>query len=185
MQPPKKRINEQIVASRVQVISESGEQFGVMPLSEALNMAREQELDLVEMAVRDGVVIAKIIDWQKQLFIEKKNKKKNQATAKKTELKTLRLSYAIGEHDMEIRRNQAEKFAKEGHILRIELPLRGREMRFQDMARTKLQSFVDSIAKIYRIDGPIKFMGRRFNIQLHPLTPSSWKQKLTQEAKSV
>jgi translation initiation factor IF-3 len=185
MQPPKKRINEQIVASRVQVISESGEQFGVMPLSEALNMAREQELDLVEMAVRDGVVIAKIIDWQKQLFIEKKNKKKNQATAKKTELKTLRLSYAIGEHDMEIRRNQAEKFAKEGHILRIELPLRGREMRFQDMARTKLQSFVDSIAKIYRIDGPIKFMGRRFNIQLHPLTPSSWKQKPTQEAKSV
>lgn len=173
MQPPKKRINEQIIASRVQVISESGEQLGVMPLNDALSMAREQELDLVEMAVRDGVVIAKIIDWQKQLFIEKKNKKKNQATAKKTELKTLRLSYAIGEHDMEIRRNQAEKFAKEGHILRIELPLRGREMRFQDMARTKLQSFVDSIAKIYRIDGPIKFMGRRFNIQLHPLTPSS------------
>jgi translation initiation factor IF-3 len=166
-------MNEQITASRVQVITESGEQLGIMPFSEALGMAREQDLDLVEMAVRDGVVIAKIIDWQKQLFIEKKNKKKNQATAKKTELKTLRLSYAIGEHDMEIRRNQAEKFAKEGHILRIELPLRGREMRFQDMARTKLQSFVDSIAKIYRIDGPIKFMGRRFNIQLHPLTPSS------------
>jgi translation initiation factor IF-3 len=173
MQPPKKRMNEQITASRVQVITESGEQLGILPFSEALGMAREQDLDLVEMAVRDGVVIAKIIDWQKQLFIEKKNKKKNQATAKKTELKTLRLSYAIGEHDMEIRRNQAEKFAKEGHILRIELPLRGREMRFQDMARTKLQSFVDSIAKIYRIDGPIKFMGRRFNIQLHPLTPSS------------
>jgi translation initiation factor IF-3 len=173
MQPPKKRINEQITASRVQVISESGEQLGTMPLNEALSMAREQELDLVEMALRDGVVIAKIIDWQKQLFIEKKNKKKNQATAKKTELKTLRLSYVIGEHDMEIRRNQAEKFAKDGHILRIELPLRGREMRFQDMARTKLQSFVDSIAQIYRIDGPIKFMGRRFNIQLHPLTPSS------------
>ena len=173
MHPPEKRMKEQITASRVQVITESGEQLGILPFSEALGMAREQDLDLVEMAVRDGVVIAKIIDWQKQLFIEKKNKKKNQATAKKTELKTLRLSYAIGEHDMEIRRNQAEKFAKEGHILRIELPLRGREMRFQDMARTKLQSFVDSIAKIYRIDGPIKFMGRRFNIQLHPLTPSS------------
>jgi translation initiation factor IF-3 len=174
--PPKKndkRINESITARELMVISDSGEPLGKMSRDAALNMAGEQELDLVEMAVRDGVVIAKIIDWQKQLFIEKKNKKKNQATAKKTELKTLRLSYAIGEHDMEIRRNQAEKFAKEGHILRIELPLRGREMRFQDMARTKLQSFVDSIAKIYRIDGPIKFMGRRFNIQLHPLTPSS------------
>jgi translation initiation factor IF-3 len=185
MQQPKKRMNEQITASRVQVISESGEQLGTMPLGEALSMAREQDLDLVEMAVREWVVIAKIIDWQKQLFIEKKNKKKNQATSKKIELKTLRLSYAIGEHDMEIRRNQAEKFAKEGHILRIELPLRWREMRFQDMARIKLQSFVDSIAHIYKIDGTIKFMGRRFNIQLHPLTPTSWKQKPTQEPKSV
>jgi len=173
MRPPKKRMNEQITASRVQVISETGEQLGILSLGEALGMARDQDLDLVEMAIRDGVVIAKIVDWQKQLFIEKKNKKKNQATTKKTELKTLRLSYAIGEHDMEIRRKQAEKFAKEGHILRIELPLRGREMRFQDMARIKLQSFVDSIDKIYRIEGPIKFMGRRFNIQLHPLTPSS------------
>ncbi len=173
MQPPKKRINDQITASRVQVISESGEPLGILSLSEALAKAREQDMDLVEMALRDGVVIAKIIDWQKQLFIDKKNKKKNQATSKKTELKTLRLSYAIGEHDMEIRRNQAEKFAKEGHILRIELPLRGREMRFQDMARIKLQSFVDSIATLYRIDGPVKLMGRRFNIQLHPLTPSS------------
>ena len=185
MQPPKKRMNEQISDSQVQVISESGDQLGTMSLGEALSMAREQDLDLVEMAVREWVVIAKIIDWQKQLFIEKKNKKKNLSATKKTELKTLRLSYAIGEHDMEIRRKQAEKFAKEGHILRIELPLRGREMRFQDMARAKLQSFVDSIVSIYRIDGPIKFMGRRFNIQLHPLTPSSWKQKPTPEQKSA
>ncbi len=173
MLPPKKRINEQITASKIQVISEEGEQLGIFPIHEALAMARERDLDLVEMAVRDGFVIGKIIDWKKQIFIDKKNKKKNQSGTKKTELKTLRLSYAIGEHDMEIRRNQAEKFAKDGHILRIELPLRGREMRFQDMARAKLQSFVDSIASFYRIDGAIKFMGRRFNIQLHPLNPSA------------
>jgi translation initiation factor IF-3 len=143
-------MNEQIVARTVQVISETGEQLGTMPLAEALAMSREQDLDLVEVAERDGVVIAKIIDWQKHLFIEKK--KKSQSAGKKVELKTLRLSYAIGEHDMEIRRNQAEKFAKDGHILRIELPLRGREMRFQEMARAKLQSFVDSIATLYKID---------------------------------
>jgi translation initiation factor IF-3 len=86
---------------------------------------------------------------------------------------------------MEIRRKQAEKFAKEGHILRLELQLRWREMRFQDMARDKLQSFIESIASIYRADGPVKFLGRRFIIQLHPLTSSVWKQKPTQEAKSV
>ena len=124
MQIPKKRMNEQISASQVQVISETGDQLGIMPLADALSMAREKDLDLVEMAFRDGVVIAKIIDWQKQLFLEKKNKKKNLSTSKKVDVKTLRLSYAIGEHDMEIRRKQAEKFAKEGHILRIELPLR-------------------------------------------------------------
>ena len=181
MQPNKKRINEQIIASKIQAISETWEQLGIMSLHEALDRAREQDLDLVEVAEKDGIVIAKIINWKKHLFIEKK--KKTQSASKKVELKTLRLSYAIGEHDMEIRRNQAEKFSKDGHILRIELPLRGREMRFQDMARVKLQSFVDSIATFYKIDWPVKFMGRRFNIQLHPLTSSSWKQKPTQEAK--
>lgn len=185
MQIPKKRMNEQISASQVQVISETGDQLGVMPLADALSMAREKDLDLVEMAFRDGIVIAKIIDWQKQLFLEKKNKKKNLSTSKKVDVKTLRLSYAIGEHDMEIRRKQAEKFAKEGHILRIELPLRWREMRFQDLAHEKLQSFVDSIKDIYRMDGIIRFMGRRFNLQLHPLTPTSWKQKPTPVQKSV
>ncbi len=113
MQPSKKRINEQIVASKIQVIAEDGEALGIMSLSEALTRARSVDLDLVEVASREGIVIAKIINWQKHIFEEKKNKKKQQAGAKKVELKTLRLSYAIGEHDMEIRRKQAEKFAKE------------------------------------------------------------------------
>jgi len=185
MIPNKKRINEQIVASRIQVIAEDGEALGIMSLADALARARSVDLDLVEVATREGVVIAKIINWQKHLFEEKKNKKKQQASSKKVELKTLRLSYAIGEHDMEIRRKQAEKFAKEGHVLKLELQLRWREMRFQDIAREKLQSFTDSIATLYRTDGPIKFLGRRFIIQLHPLTTSAWKQKPTQEAKSV
>lgn len=124
MQPSKKRINEQIVASKIQVIGPDGDPLGIMSLADALAEARSHDLDLVEVASREGVVIAKIINWQKHLFEEKKNKKKQQANNKKTELKTLRLSYAIGEHDMEIRRKQAEKFAKEGHILRLELQLR-------------------------------------------------------------
>lgn len=113
MQPSKKRINEQIVASKIQVIGPDGDPLGIMSLADALSEARSHDLDLVEVASREGVVIAKIINWQKHLFEEKKNKKKQQANNKKTELKTLRLSYAIGEHDMDIRRNQAEKFAKE------------------------------------------------------------------------
>lgn len=173
MLPQRKRINEQIVASQIQVISETGEQIGVMSLHEALNKAREADLDLVEVAQNGGISIAKIIDWKKHLFEEKKQKKKQQAAQKKTEVKTLRLSYAISEHDMDVRRNQAEKFHKEGHILRLELQLRGREMRFQDTARSKLQYFTDSVAQIYRPDGPIKFLGRRFILQLHPLTSSS------------
>jgi len=93
MYPPKKRINEQIIAQKIQVISEEGEQLGTMSLHEALSLAREQDLDLVEVAERNGVVVAKIINWQKHLFIEKK--KKTQSASKKVELKTLRLSYAI------------------------------------------------------------------------------------------
>lgn len=171
-QPQRKRMNEQIVANQVQVISEDGEKLGIMPLAEALRQAREQEKDLVEVAQNNGISIAKIIDWKKHLFEEKKQQKKQKSVQKKTELKTLRLSYAISEHDMDVRRNQAEKFHKDGHILRLELQLRGREMRFQDIAKSKMEIFTESISNIYKLDGPIKFLGRRFISQLHPITSS-------------
>lgn len=85
-----------------------------MKFSDALHMAESQELDLVEMGgIKDGLPIAKIMDYGKYVFKQQKQLSHNKSQAKKTEMKTMKLTYKIGEHDLEVRRNQAEKWAKE------------------------------------------------------------------------
>ena len=105
-----RRINSDIVASRLQVISEEGEPLGVLSLSEALAMAEEKELDLVEMGIKDDVVMAKIMDYGKFLFKQQKTQAQARSNSKKADVKTLKLTYKIGDHDIDIRRGQALKF---------------------------------------------------------------------------
>jgi translation initiation factor IF-3 len=129
MAPKAKRINENIKADKVQVIAESGEQLGIMSLSEAINKASALEMDIVEIGMQDGVLLTKMMDYGKFLF--KQQKSQNKSHSKKTEVKTIKLTYKIGDHDLEIRKNQAVKFAAAGHPLKIILSLRGRENHYE------------------------------------------------------
>lgn len=109
MAPKAKRINESIRAPQVQVIAESGEQLGIMTLADAISTASALEMDIVEIGMQDGVVLTKMMDYGKFLF--KQQKAQNKSHSKKTEVKTIKLTYKIGDHDLEIRKNQAIKFA--------------------------------------------------------------------------
>ena len=162
----KSRINDQIIATTVHAISESGEQLGEIPLSQALSKAQDAGMDLVEVGGRDGVPVVKMMDYGKQQFRKKKNQQKSKTT--KVELKTLRISYKISEHDLDVRRKQAEKFAKQGHLLRIELLLRGRERQFEQVAKQKMESFVTSLEEIYTIHTSLKVTGNKLFVQLNP-----------------
>jgi len=108
MAPKAKRTNENIRANKVQVIAESGEQLGIMSLSEAISKASALEMDIVEIGMQGGVVLTKMMDYGKFLF--KQQKSQNKSHSKKTEVKTIKLTYKIGDHDLEIRKNQAIKF---------------------------------------------------------------------------
>lgn len=109
-----KRINDAITASQLAVISDEGEFLGKMSRNEALSLAESQDLDLVEMGgVQDGLPLCKIMDYGKYVFKQQKQQSQNKSQAKKTEMKTMKLTYKIGEHDLDVRRNQAEKWAKE------------------------------------------------------------------------
>ncbi|EKD29635.1 MAG: hypothetical protein ACD_78C00328G0002 [uncultured bacterium (gcode 4)] len=165
MAPKAKRTNEQIRADKVQVISESGEQLGIMPLSDAIDQAYAKEMDIVEIGMQDGIVLTKMMDYGKFLF--KQQKTQNKGQSKKTDIKTIKLTYKIGDHDLEIRRIQAVKFAKEGHPLKIILSLRGRENRYEDIALSKVNEFVTSLAEVYKADGKVMKAGNNFSIVLH------------------
>jgi translation initiation factor IF-3 len=163
-----KRLNEEITARQITVIGEEGEQFGTLSRDEALSFAAEKELDLVEVGERDGVAIAKLMDYGKHLFRQQKSQNKNRSSSKKAEMKTLKITYKISDHDLDVRANQAKKFAEHRHPLKVMLQLRGRENQFVDIASAKMHDFIAKISEFYKIEGSVKKIGTAFHAMLNP-----------------
>jgi translation initiation factor IF-3 len=167
--PQDKRMNEAIRASQVRVITEEGDNLWLMSLSNALEEAYSQEKDLVEVGLVEWVPLCKIMDYGKFLFKQQKQQSKNRSQAKKTEQKTLKITYKIEDHDLEVRRNQAEKFAQDGHPLKVELRLRWRENHFSEIAFNKVKEFVASLSQFYKLDRDIVKNWNTFVVTLTPL----------------
>src|SRR3989338_2630409 len=120
--------NEGIAAPQVLVLDKAGANLGVMPTSKALSLAREEGMDLVEINPKSTPPVAKIIDFGQFRYQQEKEARISKAHQHVVEIKGVRLSLRIGDHDAEIRRNQALKFLDEGNKVKIEVILRGREM---------------------------------------------------------
>ena len=165
-----KRINEAITARELMVISDTWEPLGKMTRDAALTLAGWQDLDLVEVGMQDGIPLTKIIDYGKFVFKQQKQQSQNKSNTKKTELKTMKLTYKIGDHDLDVRRNQAERWAKEWNPMKIFLQLRWRENQYEDLAIAKIQEFVASMEDFYRKDEKSKVLkqGNTFNLVLYP-----------------
>lgn len=163
-----KRINSDIRADKVKLINETGEPVGIISLSQAIEMAEKAEMDVVEVGFQEGVVLAKIMDYGKFLFKQQKALSKNKNNSKRNELKTIRLTYTIGDHDMEVRRKQAERFAEDGHPLKVTLMLKGRENQYGVAAEAKVAEFVASLEPVYKLDGKITRAGNVFSATMAP-----------------
>ena len=168
MREKKKRLNEDIRAHTVQVIHDSEWNLWEMSFDEALARAKEEELDIMEIWQNWDVVIVKMIDYGKHLYRMKKQEQKQKQKWKSAEMKTIRLTYKIGEHDLEVKKKQVEKFFEDGNPLKITLMLRGRENHYGDLASEKINNFVQSIEEIYKLDSPIKRMWNTFHAMLKP-----------------
>jgi len=139
-------INNQIRAREVRVIDETGNQLGVLELGKALQMARERNLDLIQVTEKVEPPVCKIMDYGKYIYhLEKKEKATKHHHI--GELKGIRLTFGISEHDIEVRVHQAEKFLKKGDKIRIEMRLYGREKAHQDFAREKIKKFLEILDK--------------------------------------
>ncbi len=131
------------------MIDEAGKQLGIMKLEEALQLARERNLDLIQVTEKVQPPVCKIMDYGKYLYQEKRKEKT--VTKVHNELKGIRLGFKISLHDLEIRANLAEKFLKKGHRVRVELILRGREKALSEFAKKKLNQFLEILEKIIPI----------------------------------
>jgi len=164
----KTRVNHQITAREVRVISDAGEQIGVMPLSQALNLAHEHGLDLVEVSPQAQPPVVKLIDFAKFRYQQKKLEQQQKKRAKKTEVKTIWISMRISEHDMQIKAKKVSEFLTEGDLVKIELRMRGREQAFGDLAQKQLQTFLGFITAPYHTEVPVKRMGGTVSVTVAP-----------------
>ena len=156
MKENKKALNDDIRARNVQIITDWGENLGEMTLSEAKNMAKEQELDLMEIWKNWDVSIVKMLDYWKYLYRQKKQANKQKVQSKTPDLKTIRITFKIGDHDLEIRKKQAEKFWASHHPLKVTLMLKWRENHYADLASEKIKTFVESLSEIYKLEWEVR-----------------------------
>jgi translation initiation factor IF-3 len=157
-------INFQIRAKEVKVIDETGKQLGVMSLEEALRQAREHNLDLIQVTGKVLPPVCKIMDHGKYLYqLQKKEKK---IKPKGGELKNIRLTFGISEHDIKTKADQADKFLKTGDKVRIEMVLRGREKALGNFARDKINKFLEVLKVVspFKIERELKREPRGFSM---------------------
>ncbi len=160
------RINEKINVREVRVIDDTGANLGVLQTSEALRLAKEKGLDLVEISPMTNPPVAKIISFDKYRYQEEKKFKKQRAAQKTQEMKQVQISVREAEHDLGVKATRVNKFLEEGHKVEVLLNLRGREKAHQDLAKQKLRDFMKIINPEHKILSDIKWTGRGFNIQV-------------------
>lgn len=158
------RVNNQIRVPEVRVIDETGTQLGVMATSQALNIARERGLDLIEVAEKTNPPVCRIMDFGKFQYQKEKAARGNKPH--KVEIKGIRLGYNIAPHDLETKAKLAEKFLGKGDRLKIEIILRGREKAFGNIAKEKLEEFKKYIKLPINVDQPISKQPRGFYMLL-------------------
>lgn len=140
-------VNENIRVPELRVITDEGEHLGIMSTQAALAIAKEREHDLVVIQPKSEPPIAKIIDYGKYKYEKDMEKKLQKAKQNNVEVKGLRLSVRIGQHDLEVRRHKAAEFLNDGDKVKVEIILRGRERRHGDLAQQVIEGFVAELNK--------------------------------------
>lgn len=170
--PPirKTRMNHEIRLTPVRLINENNEQVGVVETRDALRMAQEAGLDLVEIQADVRPPICKIMDYGKYKFELSKKERGNRAASKAQELKEVRLgrSAKIDPHDVMIRVTQARGFLMEGHKVQFVQRFRGREMAHKEIGEHRLQDIVKELADISKVEVAPRLFGKQITLILAP-----------------
>lgn len=159
-------INEQIRDKEVRVIGEEGEQLGVMPVKEALALAKEAELDLVKIAPTAKPPVCRIIDYGKYRYELARKEKEAKKKQKVIDIKEVRLSPNIEENDLNTKMNAARKFIEKGNKVKVTLRFRGREMAHMHSSKHILDDIAEQLSDIASVEKPAKVEGRSITMVL-------------------
>ncbi len=141
-------INSQIRAASIQVIDEQGQKLGVMTPREALEIAEEKNLDLVMVSNNADIPVCKIMNYGKYKFEQAKKEKESKKKQKTVEIKEIRITPGIEEHDFNFKAKNAKKFIQDGNKVRITVKFRGRELNYTKLGEATLNKFIEELSDV-------------------------------------
>ncbi len=162
----KLRVNEEIRAREVRLVGEKGEQLGVMPLLQALEMARKRDFDLVEVAPTAVPPVCRLLDYGKYKYEQAKKERAARKSQKVALLREVRLRPKIGIHDFEAKARSARKLLEEGDKVKVTVMFRGREITHPENGLRLLQQMVESLKGVALIERQPLMEGRRMVMTL-------------------
>ena len=162
------RINDEIRAEELRVIDDQGTMIGIMSLDDALELADQKGLDLVEISPNANPPVAKILDFGKYRYEIQKREKEAKKKQKTMQIKEIRLSTFIEEHDIQVKAKTASKFLSEGDKVKVSLRFRGRERDYVDKGRAVMDAFAEACSDVSTVDKQPAFEGRSLTMFLTP-----------------
>jgi translation initiation factor IF-3 len=162
------RVNEQIRTPQVRVIGENGEQLGVMATDKAIQLARQQDVDLVEVAPNSDPPVVRLLDYGKLRYLTSKKERESKKGQKSTELREVRFRPNIGEHDLEAKLRKVKEFIEEGSKVKLTVRFRGREAVHQQLGLSVLKRVADDLKDEVRLEKPPAMEGRALSMILIP-----------------
>jgi len=162
------RTNEAIRVREVRLIGSEGEQLGIVPTLEALQMAREQEVDLVEVAPQAKPPVCKLLDYGKFKFEQEKNARESRKKQKLLKLKEVRMQPKIESHDLEFKTKHIKDFLEQGSKVKVTIRFRGRELAHTELGRDVLEKILDMLDTPYNVDRRPAMEGRFMSMILSP-----------------
>jgi translation initiation factor IF-3 len=162
------KINEHITAQQVRLVGEEAEGSAVMSTREALRIADERELDLVEISPNADPPVCRIVDYQKFLYQQKKKAKEIKANAVKVVIKEIRFGPQTDDHDYNFKLKHAEGFLKDGAKVKAYVFFRGRSIVFKEQGEILLLRFANDLEELVKVEMMPKLEGKRMTMMLAP-----------------
>jgi translation initiation factor IF-3 len=161
-------VNDRIRAREVRLIGQDGQQIGIVPLPEALRLAQEEDLDLVEVAPLANPPVCRIMDFRKWQYEEKQRAKESRRKASNVSIKEMKYRPKIGQGDFDTKTRKVAEFLSDGHKVKITIMFRGREVFHPELGSKILDNIAGQVASVGKVETQARLDGRNMTMVLAP-----------------
>ncbi|MBQ7659556.1 MAG: translation initiation factor IF-3 [Alphaproteobacteria bacterium] len=163
------RINADIKAKQVRLIDQNGENRGIVSIKQALEIAQDADLDLIEISPQANPPVCKVLDFGKYKYEIQKRKNEAKKNQKVVNIKELKLRPAIDTHDYDVKLKQAKKFLSQGDKVKFTLRFKGRELSANNMGKELLDKIIEDLELVGKVDSAPKLEGRQMSMMISPM----------------